>query len=198
MTHRTREKPVQPVFEKHVHTTHLGKVSKSLKDSLAENFPTQPADEIIKTAVSGQCAQCGQPLLGKSIVALANGEPELFMNMVRFRDGYCGSSQCRSYYYVVRLFPHPEVDWNKVIPKLESAATSFVVETRQVSIVSQVRHWRPSRRMVVTTAAIVVGLLTFSLLRQIYIGGRIPILREPAHFRVAPEPPGGLFKYLDS
>lgn len=197
MSRRIHEKPIEPVFEKQVHTVHLVKVSRVIRQSLREHHPEIPPDAVLESTIRGQCAECGHPLRGKDLVTLARGEPipDAFSNLGRLQAGYCGSNQCRSYYYAISFFAYPDVDWNKVVPSLDDIMNGVVIGStdsrpRWMPVIT----WRPTPKTWVIAGGIGVALCILAGLRQIYVGGRIPVLHEPRHFRVAPFPRDNVFR----
>jgi hypothetical protein len=146
----------------------------------------EKAAQVVGTALSGECAQCGIHVSGAELFSLSQAaDPSDNPKVQRLRLGDCARRGCDSYYYRLSFQPHPELDWPKLISQAENldapvpeAAPTPMATKDAVRLAAQLYA---TRRVAVGLALVVVVLLV----RQWYLGGRIPLLREPEHFRVA-------------
>jgi hypothetical protein len=91
-------------------------------------------------------------------------------------------------YYNITLQPYPRVEWPVVLEQAESRELeeSGVVEVRGPRReLPRLRITPYARRRIAVVAGAIVMLFVG---HQYYYGGRIPLIREPEHFRVDPTP----------
>jgi len=82
----------------------------------------------------------------------------------------------------------PELDWKMVLGQMEGAE-SHRLELAAAEAAAKCAAIRRDKQRTIIRFAIALGILLLVLiLRQWYVGGRIPLLREPEKFRVAPLP----------
>jgi hypothetical protein len=175
---------MKPAFEQQVHTYHLVAIGKALKDALSKQMAPEAVVEVVERCVHGECPQCGFELMGKDLLALARDQTPIgSRKLALFRDGYCGSYDCNSYYYSLAFHPHPGVDWDCIRPALDAATTPvFLVEEK-----IRVPIWKTiSRRTQMICLTVIMAGLLLGVVRQVYNGGQIPLFREARHFRVVP------------
>ncbi len=147
------------------------------------------ASAVWGAALTAQCARCGTVLEGQALFALAqppgeNPTPELR----RLRLGDCLQPGCESYFYRLTFRPYPPLAWPGVLAEAEAIQTGG--ERPNPGRATTAELAKGLLRLGVTRrAAIAVGMLLVLLFAwHWHSGGRIPWLREPEQFRVAPDP----------
>lgn len=142
---------------------------------------------VFRESLVAECPQCGTRVTGEELFVLAQPEEGTDLNpgLQRLRLGDCARPGCDAYPYRVSFKTHPEVNWTTCLAHIEKALS----KQRPASGGSRIWQAVLLRRLGML-AAIVVLLL---ILRQLYLGGRIPLIREPEKFRVDPAPEGSEF-----
>jgi hypothetical protein len=140
--------------------------------------------------VAAECTRCGIPVSGDELFALSQppAAEHASAKIGRLRLGDCARSGCDSYHYQLTFSIHGQVDWAALL----SQAEALLQEQEHPAGNGAAQHpmgsrlarflWNSgrSRRLWIALAAVLFLLL----LRQWHLGGRIPLLREPEHFRV--------------
>jgi hypothetical protein len=153
--------------------------------SLLEAISRQPDAEKLRPAVeeslSGECVQCGIRVSGRDLLKVAEGETENDSRLERLRSGYCARNGCDSHFYRVTRAPHPRFEWPKLLnPAKEIVDSKAEAERVEITLARSARR----HRNILRTAAIIGALIVVFVLRQIYMGGTIPFIREPEEFKV--------------
>lgn len=162
----------------------LAEFSASLESTVAakpENEKLRPA---LIESLSAECVQCAIRLTGADVLQFPNLEEDA--RYERLRQGYCARSGCDARFYRVTCAPHPQVNW----PALLSPAQALTDDRKADEFQSEVCAEKNLRRKrALYRAAAAAGLLLIViLLRQIYVGGTIPFIREPEEFQVDRNP----------
>lgn len=171
----------------HVRLDSLRDFHARLTRALAAQSPSVgPAAEVIAASLSLQCEQCAIQINGAEWMATLSTEDRELLGdprLVRLHQGYCPRKDCQSYYGRVHFKPVPGVDWTVVIqqakampsqPEQPAAEADHAVTTlgrRQVGL-----------RLVLGGVVILVLLV----LRRLYTGGPIPLLRPAHKFEIDP------------
>jgi len=144
----------------------------------------------VSEALSAECPRCGIRVSGAELLAISTSaeDPSVHPKVKRMRLGYCARDGCESLMYRLQFGHVPNLDWNAVLSQMEAAknhrVTLAAAEAAAKRADKRKFAWRPLVRV-----AIALGIMLFLLIiRQWYVGGRIPILREPENFRVDPAP----------
>jgi hypothetical protein len=152
--------------------------------SLREAITRQPEPEKLRHAVedalSGECVNCSIRVSGTDLLKLPVPE-EVDPKLERIRSGYCARNGCDSNFYRVTCSTHSQIDWPKLLNR-EREITQAKAE-EQKSDVDLARTARRHRNILRTATALGVLFLVI-ILRQIYMGGTIPFVREPEEFKV--------------
>lgn len=148
----------------------------------------------MRTALSGGCVECGQQVSGEELLALADLSvgKEAGARVLRLRHGRCARDGCQSDRYRLTLLTHRDLSWEKLLAQGDAVKEAQVEETADAGnreAEPAARH-RVSRATIVRASILVAIGLLLLLIRQCYLGGRIPLIREPEQFRVDPAPPG--------
>ena len=177
-----------------VHLEQVGPLARQLVAALAKGgIPEAGRVDVLTAHVTACCQRCGTSLSALDLLRLGlAAQPESLGDgrLTRVLRGYCISGSCESYYYLFTFREHPSVAW----PALQAGAKAEPGKA-QLDPAAQARlalrrseKWRERRGAALRVTA---GLLVLALLllwRQWQAGGRIPVLREPRQFTVAPQP----------
>jgi hypothetical protein len=147
-----------------------------------------------RAGVAAECTRCGISVSGDELFALSQppAEEHASAKIGRLRLGDCARSGCESYHYQLTFKVHGELDWGdlllqaEVLQQEQGHPTGGNAVQRPVDSSLARLLWtsRRARRLWTALAAVLLLLL----IRQWYLGGRIPLIREPEHFRVDPAP----------
>lgn len=172
--------------QEHVHTLapFMAAVSRAID-------PSTPSPEKRKEAaaasMSGECVQCHIHVSGEELLALPKLTPADATKdrIARLLQGHCVRNGCDSRYYLLTFAEHPDLDWPKLLSQTESAAQQGPAEDATGERPSREVDRSFRRRRLAIRLGIGVAVLTLLLLiRQWYLGGRIPLIREPENFQV--------------
>jgi hypothetical protein len=139
----------------------------------------------LSNAIRAQCTLCGFVLCGEELLALAEitNANEKSTMLQQLRAGHCAREGCAASHYRLQFYDTPEINWAVVL------AESRPSEAPQPESQSPPKP-APERRIALrrfAQIAVVLGIcLGAWMWWQWHIGGRIPFLREPEHFRVTP------------
>ena len=166
----------------------LEPLCRALGDSLTRGGLTpEQSQELWRVGVAAECTRCGIPIYGDELYALSQPPSEKYANIKlgRLRLGDCAREGCNSYTYKLTFYPYNNLDW----PTLLAAIDRNEKEPGNAPVrpgIAQALNllWRSSAARRVALGLIVVVLLL--VVRQWYLGGRIPLLREPRKFQVDP------------
>jgi hypothetical protein len=152
----------------------------------------EAAAHVIQRSVSARCVGCEILISGLELFALSQPpSPEHASPKIgRLRLGDCARQTCEAYDYRLTFQPDPLVDWNKILADADAIVNAPPTESAPARTGPVLPHWLlrgVSRRIWIPVTAAVLLLL----LRQWYVGGRIPLVREPEKFRVDPDPQEG-------
>lgn len=148
-----------------------------------------------RAGVAAECPRCGISVSGDELFALSQppAAEHGSAKIGRLRLGDCARSGCDSYHYQFTFKVHGQLDWSALVLQAEAiqqeqdhpAGSDAPQRLVGSSLASLLWASRRARRLWVALAAVLLLLL----IRQWYLGGRIPLIREPEHFRVDPAPP---------
>jgi hypothetical protein len=180
------------------HQEHLLKLEplcRSLDEALTDaGWTPERVRDAFQTSVSAECVSCGIPISGTELFALSQppSADHAHVKIGRLRMGDCAREKCDSYYYRVTFQAFPGADWASLVsqfekgePRPKAAKKSRTQKNWATKFLSTLRV---PAHVWITVAVLVLVLVV----RQWYVGGRIPLLREPEHFKVdvAPEETG--------
>ena len=158
----------------------LAEFAGTLREAIARQPDSEKLRPAVEDALSGECVQCSIRVSGIDLLKLPVVE-EVDPKLERIRSGYCARNGCDSNFYRVICSSHPGVDWNKLLNR-EREITQAKVEEQKVEV--DLARTARRHRNILRTATIIGALLLVIVLRQIYVGGRIPYIREPEQFKV--------------
>ena len=144
---------------------------------------------IWRAAVSAECTRCGISIPGEELFVLSQppgGDP--LPSILRLRLGDCARPGCESYFYRLAFRAHPAIEWAELIARADTIRAELSRHgSRRSTFADLVRGGLGCG--VTRRAALALGVLVLLLLIHRWrSGGRIPLLREPEHFRVTPAP----------
>jgi hypothetical protein len=146
------------------------------------------ATEWVRAALSGECLKCSIRVTGEELLAISTSaeDPKASAKVKRMRLGYCARDGCRPLNYRLEFRDLPGLDWQVFVAQLEAVKEHRIqLAAAEAAARQAAKHrinWHALRRFGI---ALVIILLLL-IIRQWYLGGRIPILREPEKFRVTP------------
>jgi len=134
-------------------------------------------------AIEARCDLCGFVLSGEELLALAdifrvNEESKM---LKRLRAGHCARDGCVSTHYHLLFYNVPELSWPAIFAELRPKETP---KSESEPVLKKVPPWRIALPTFGRMGAFIGICLLMWLWWQWRSGGRIPILREPEHFRV--------------
>src|SRR5206468_772059 len=155
-------------------------------------FDQEILSSALRSGIFAECVQCGIRVTGEELLELSEPAkaPAHNPRVERLRQGYCARNSCDTYFYRL-LFPaHPDIDWATVLARTESVAAERVQQVEAGDAMNEAAkraaRWRLVARVGIGLAAVALLLLV----RQWYLGGRIPLIREPENFQVDHFPSG--------
>jgi hypothetical protein len=159
----------------------LREFTASLTQALRARPDAEKLRPVVEESLSAECVQCAIRVNGPELLKLGEGNTENDSKLDRLKSGYCARNGCDSHFYRVTQAADPQIDWPKLLhPAQEITQTETEPEKARVPLVRMARRHRNILRI----AVIVGALLLVVILRQIYMGGAIPFIREPEAFRV--------------
>jgi hypothetical protein len=179
---------VAPVMiETQQHVLSLGAFARALFHALQRNSPDpERAAEALRSALAGECVQCGIRLRGDELLALAQADrtEEPGSKLERLRQGYCARRSCDSYYYSLALDNIPGVDLEKVFSEAQrlQELVQFSADRTEAPAESRCPNLGWRRIAGVFLAIALIGSLWMAL--QWHRGDVIPHIRMPEHFEV--------------
>ncbi len=202
LTNRHRGKPIvmdtlpsSPLVREE-HLQKLAPFCRALGEALKQaGLASDQAEAVWRTSVTGECVLCGIRVTGDELSALTRSpDKDPSEKIERLRLGDCARRGCDSFYYRLTFQTHPPLDWTKVLAQVETINDVPAEEAPDEATDATVPE-RPARSGLVRRLCIAVAIVVVLLLaRQWYLGGRIPLVREPEHFKVDPAPPGSALR----
>lgn len=146
--------------------------------------------QAVSEGLLAECDVCGIPLTGQDLLLAGDATgTEVGVKVKRLRLGFCARDGCESYFYRLSLRPVTGLDWKEVLAHIETLR-----EARKQAMDAEASAQKQADPMVklkkVRKIAIAIGLvLMLLLIRQWYVGGTIPFIREPEKFHVSTAAP---------
>lgn len=141
-------------------------------------------------SVAARCTQCDIQVSGEELFALSKSpSAELASAKIgRLRLGDCARKGCSSYYYHLTFRPYPDLNWPEILAQTETIKDEPAEQwPRELACISRglsIFWLGPATRRLGGAFLLVLLLL---IVRQWYIGGRIPFLHEPQKFQADPD-----------
>ena len=160
---------------------------------LAKGHSPEKARDLLTQHASAECLACGIKVKGEELLLLGpqSAAMDVSSKIARLRQGYCARQTCETYFYRVLLANLPDLDWAQLLAEAENS----VAEQTAAPDVEQLAKKRLARKQLGIRLAVAAGILLVLLLaKQLYQGGRIPLLREPEKFEVDRSPPPDLMR----
>ena len=164
----------------------LTQFSSALAGAFASATPE--TEKALGEALFGECIQCGISVNGSELARVcgqdANAAPE--DKLSRLRLGYCARKGCNGHTYRLKFYKHIDLKWDDVLARIEGNLQVQQDEIDEAAgVVQEVKreeHLRSAKKFF----AFVTVCLVLLILRQLFMGGAIPFIREPEKFQVAP------------
>jgi hypothetical protein len=181
-----------------IHQQHLLKLEplcRSLDEALTDaGWSPERVRDAFVTSVSAECVSCGIPVSGEELYALsqAPSADHAHVKIGRLRMGDCARERCDSYYYRITFQTFPGVDWASLVSQFEKGEPQSNAAKKSGTKKSWATKYLGTLRVPAHVWITLAALVLVLVMRQWYVGGRIPLLREPEHFKVdtAPEEQG--------
>lgn len=180
----------EPAIIREQHLQRLAPFCRGLGEAMSRaGLTPDQAREIWRAAVSGECSRCGILVSGEELFALsqAPSAPPPSPAIQRLSLGYCARPGCECYFCRMTFRKHDQVDWPALLARADAIAAEQATPAGKLGTADYIRGFLRiglTRRVGIALAI----LLVLVLIRQWYCGGRIPLVREPEHFRVDPAP----------
>ena len=155
----------------------LAGYSRGLVESLATSPDAEKLRPALAEALSAECVQCAIRVDGADLLKLGAEEPQEDPRLERLRIGYCARNGCESQFYNVTRAPHPQINWATLFTAIDPTTEQKAAARRAVRM-------DRLKRTGIRTAIAVAALLIVFILRQLYVGGTIPLIRQPENFQV--------------
>lgn len=143
-------------------------------------------------ALAAKCANCDFALSGEELLALAgiSSGNEDSVQLKRLRSGQCAREDCPSSHYRLLFYDTPELSWSTLLAECHPSETPEP-QSEPVQRNAPGRRIAPRKIALVKFAQIgaAIGLCLLGWMWwQWHSGGKIPFLRQPEHFQIAPGP----------
>lgn len=141
--------------------------------------------ELLHQSVGAECPVCGIYVSGIELFAVSQPpDPSLATAKTgRLRLGYCAREGCEACTYRMTFRDLPSLSWTQVLARAEQLLAS-PSHPRTHRRHARFFPFRKAARLLLPTAA----LLLILLLRQLYLGGEIPLFRQAEKFQVETSP----------
>jgi hypothetical protein len=100
----------------------------------------------------------------------------------RLRVGYCARNGCESLFYRVTCAPHPQINW----PGLLNPSHELTEDEKEAAATLERKRAiaKLRNKTLIRVGVAVVALLIVFMIRQLYLGGSIPFIRQAEDFKV--------------
>jgi hypothetical protein len=148
----------------------------------------------LRVALSAKCVRCGMRVSGEELIVLSQfPEDKESRRIQRLRSGCCAREECNFENYELHFQKHPGLDWPALLSAREPEARSTPAEEGSAGEETPAAEEAPvtparSRRTMIRVGLLLAVVVLLFVFRQLYYGGRIPLIREPEKFRVDPAP----------
>jgi len=179
----------ETLHTREVHLQRLEVFCRALATALAKHgHGPSGALEVLRKGVAGVCTRCGACVTGEELEVLSQpGMSDTNATVRRLRLGDCAHPGCKSYHYRLSFLDFPGVDWDSILPQVEGIGEGTIkAEAASARAAKRALQLRMAGRVCLAVGIILVLLM----IRQLYLGGRIPLIREPEKFKVDPAPAG--------
>ena len=169
----------------------LANFSADLAEACRRCDPTgTKVTETVSAALSAECPRCGIRVSGAELLAISASadDPSAHAKIKRMRLGYCARDGCESLVYQLHFGRVPDLDWEVIQEQMAAAENHRLALVAAEAAAKRAAQRKFNWRFIARVAIALGVLLLLLMIRQWYLGGRIPILREPEKFRVAPAP----------
>jgi hypothetical protein len=139
--------------------------------------------ESFATSVKASCLKCGISVKGEELVLVcaAPNSSQLSTKLQRLRQGYCARLTCDSYFYQLSFSPLPGLEWDEALPPQQDKEPEPLPLENTEAGIEQLSRRKAFYRRLAIGSLVLLGII---FLRQLYVGGTIPLIREPEDFKV--------------
>jgi hypothetical protein len=187
----------EPLIQHQEHLFHLGEFCVALRTAIAgSGFGPDQVREIFRAFVTAECVGCRIRISGEELFALSQPPAAEYASAKtgRMRRGDCARQGCDSYYCLIGFKYYAEIDWPTILGQVERVRSDPATKPAVVNCRPSAWWALISAKVVGRTVTVTAVLLLMLLLKQLYQGGPIPLLREPEHFQVDVAPEGQQFE----
>ncbi|MFO1501132.1 MAG: hypothetical protein U1G07_22540 [Verrucomicrobiota bacterium] len=168
------------------HLSQLGPFIRAIRESVrSQATPSEKADAWL-SEVSAECVQCGIRMTGAELLSVADPASisESDQRLNRLRQGYCARQSCDSYYYRLQFGGMSGLDWPSILAAAEGGHEDY---EGSLPGSNPARPFLPlllHSPWFVRAATTLAAIAALWVVRQWYVGGTIPLLRQPETFEV--------------
>ncbi len=143
-------------------------------------------------ALRAECVRCEVEVAGSDLLRLAQVPSTDDTDWLkRLRNGHCVNPRCSATNYRVHFLRHPEIEWPTLFAQGNEPTPPMPAEESETEALKKpARATLPRNELLIRIGILLLLLLTVFVIRQMYFGGRIPIVREPEKFKLGTLPPG--------
>jgi len=161
----------------------------ALQQALAAAYASADLERFWRLYVSAECPVCGIQICGDELRSLAfPPSAELASAKIgRMRLGDCARRGCGAWHYSVHLWNPGEIDWASLMAAAATAERA-IGTSRNAPGPYWLTLLGSTASYATRVAAILAAVFVLWLARELYLGGRIPYLREPEKFKTDTTP----------
>lgn len=175
---------MQPLIARQQELSSLVRVSRALAETFASASPEKLG--ALGESMFCECVQCGIFINGRELMQVEAIDPDTGEEgkLKRLRMGYCARKGCNSKSYRLAFHKHPDLDWNAVLPQIDGHVKQQLEQVHKDSGVVEANKRVQQLQLAKKVAIWVAVLLFLFALRQYYVGGTIPVIRQAEKFKV--------------
>lgn len=159
----------------------LVEFGRSLSQTVAKEKEPDRLRAAVDQALSAECVQCGIRLTGWEVLQFGE-EASSDARVERLRSGYCARNGCESLFYRVTCAAHAEINWPALLNPTQTLTDAERAALEELG--KKKARAKLLNRTLLRAGIAVAALLIVFVIRQIWVGGTIPFIREPEDFQV--------------
>lgn len=147
---------------------------------------TPEMEKALGEALFGECIQCGIAVNGTELAHVCGQDPDSDAEnkLARLRLGYCARKDCNGHTYRLKFYKHIDLKWDDLLAKIDANLQEQRAESDRASGVTQAAKRAEQLRVAKKAGMVVLVFLVLFILRQLFLGGSIPFIREAEKFQV--------------
>ena len=163
---------------------------RSLQEATDLVYDSSESADIWRLHISAECPACGIRTSGEELRALAFPPCAEFASakIGRMRLGSCARHGCEAWDYSVHLWNQEGIDWPILLKAADKLGQAIDTSPKVSGHGSLAGFGQPAASYAVRVAGMLGIVFTLWLARELYLGGRIPLLREPEKFKIDTTP----------